>query len=123
MANYDPATAHDIYNFATSAEAGGLVFLSGVVGSEADGTPPAEPARQFSLAFEALDSALAQAGRSRTDLVDLLTFHVGYPEHMEAFIAAKNTYLGSLKTCWTAIGVAAVATPGTLVEIRAVARA
>jgi enamine deaminase RidA (YjgF/YER057c/UK114 family) len=110
----------DIYNYAPYVAAGGLIFLSGVVASDAAGSGAAE---HFKSVFEALDGVLASAGRSKADIVELTTFHTNYPDHMQAFMQAKNAYLGELKTAWTAVGVAALGAPQTLVEVRAVARA
>lgn len=112
----------DIYNYAPYVAAGGLLFFSGVVAMGPNGQAPADPQEQFAQVFVALDSVLASAGVGKDHLVDLLTFHASYPEHMEAFMAAKNAYLGALTTAWTAVGVQALGTPETLVEIRAVAR-
>ncbi len=112
----------DIYNYAPYVVAGGLLFFSGVVAMGADGQVPTDPELQYAQVFTALDAVLASAGVGKENLVDLLTFHVRYPDHMGAFMLAKNAYLGSLKTAWTAVGVQALGTPETLVEIRAVAR-
>ena len=109
----------DIYNYMPYVKAGDLVFFSGIIASNADG---ADPATHYRIAFEALDAALASAGLTKAHLIDLTTFHVRYPEHMAEFMQAKHDYLCEVKTCWTAIGVAALGTPETLFEIKAIAR-
>ena len=122
MSDHDASDLADIYNYAPYVAAGGLLFFSGVVAMGANGEVSSDPHEQYAAVFAALDAVLADAGVSKAHLVDLLTFHVRYPDHMDAFMAAKNAYLGSLKTAWTAVGVQALGTPETLVEIRAVAR-
>jgi enamine deaminase RidA (YjgF/YER057c/UK114 family) len=48
---------------------------------------------------------------------------VRYPQFMDAFMKAKTEFLRGNKPAWTAIGAAALGTPETLVEIKAVAKA
>lgn len=110
------------YGFSAAREAGGLLFCSGQIGLEADGAVPADSSRQFELAFAAVQAVLARHGCGADDIVDLTSFHVGYPDHMEAFMAAKDAFMSGADSCWTAIGVAALGYPGSLVEIKAIAR-
>lgn len=101
--------------------AGGLVFCSGQIGLAPDGTVPADPAEQFAAAFAGLSRVLAPHGCTLADVVDLTTFHVGYPAHMGAFMAARGDAMQGASATWTAIGVAALGYPGSLVEIKAIA--
>lgn len=110
------------YGFSPAIESGGFLFCSGQIGMDADGSVPADPERQFSLAFEALRALLAQYGCHAADIVDLTTFHIGYPAHMDIFMEQKAAFQGSARPAWTAIGVAALGHPASLVEIKAVAR-
>lgn len=122
MADNDHIDMYAAYGFSPHVAAGGLVFFSGVLGVGPDGQVPADPRQQYDLAFAALDAVLANAGVRKDQLVDLQTFHVRYPENMDAFMAAKSAYLGHIRPAWTAIGIATLGTPESLVEIRAVAR-
>lgn len=110
----------DLYGFAPYVQVGDMIIFSGVVAGDGD---DGSPETHYRLAFEALDKVLKQAGRTRTDIVDLTTFHTAYPEGMMEFMIAKKAYLGDVKTAWTAVGVAALGTPETRVEIKAIARA
>lgn len=110
------------YGFSNAVWSGDLLFCAGQVGEEADGSVPTDPARQFALAFASLGRVLAEEGLGAADIADLTSFHVGYPEHMEAFAAEKARFLGNSRPAWTAIGVAALGYPETLVEIKVVAR-
>ena len=110
----------DLYGYAPHVRVGDLVIFSGVVaGAGDDGSPETH----YRLAFEALDEVLKQAGRTRADIVDLTTYHVGFPDGLVEFMAAKKAYLGDVATTWTAVGVAALGTPEARVEIKATARA
>ena len=64
---------------------------------------------------------LADAGCEPADVVDLMTYHTGYPRHMEQFMAAKAEFHGAARPAWTAVGVERLGEPDTLVEIKATA--
>jgi enamine deaminase RidA (YjgF/YER057c/UK114 family) len=117
------AALAEAYGFSQSVRAGGLVFFSGQVGMEPSGSVPEDPEAQYRLAFAALRGALAAEGLTPAHLVELLTFHTSFPGHMDVFMKVKADFLNGTRPTWTAIGVAALATPGTLVEIKATARA
>lgn len=110
------------YGFSLAVRSGDLLFCSGQVGTEADGSTPTDPARQFELAFAGLGKVLASHGLAPADLVNLTSFHVGYPANMEAFAIAKARFLAGGLPAWTAVGVAALGHPETLVEVKAIAR-
>ena len=110
------------YGFANAVHAAGLVFFSGQIGMNPDGSTPTDPAEQYALAFASLGSSLAAEECSASDLVELVSFHTHYPEHMDLFMQAKAAFLGAALPTWTAIGAAALGTPDTLVEIKATAR-
>ena len=112
----------ETYGYCPARIANGLLFCSGQIGVEADGTVPDQPERQFALAFAALSDVLRQHRCGPADLVDLTSFHVGYPANMDSFMEAKAAFLGGAACCWTAIGAAALGYPGSLVEIKAIAR-
>jgi enamine deaminase RidA (YjgF/YER057c/UK114 family) len=109
------------YGYADARRSGKLLFISGQIGMGADGTVPKTPAEQFRLAFAALGEVLKSNGLAPKDIVDLCTYHTGLSDDMETFVVAKKEFLGEALTAWTAIGVQALAVPGALVEIRAIA--
>lgn len=119
MATHDDWTER--FKYSNHIRAGDLVFISGQVGLDESGSCPADPAEQYRLAFESLGRVLADAGCTPEDLVDLMTFHTGYPDHIEEFMAAKAAFQGEGRPAWTAVGVATLAMPETLVEIKATA--
>ncbi|WP_374283868.1 Rid family hydrolase [Novosphingobium sp.] len=103
-------------------EMGGWLFCSGQIGLNPDGTVPADPAAQFDAAFAALTRVLEQHGCTMQDVADLTSFHVGYPAHMDLFMASRAKAMTGAPAAWTAIGVAALGYPGSLVEVKAIAR-
>ena len=116
----EDAYAH--YHFAAAVRAGGLLLCSGQIGVDDDGTVSDDPDRQFTAAFEALGRVLAAAGYAFDDVVEITTFHVGFPQHLETFMVVKDRYLTEPWPAWTAVGVTALALPNALVEIKATAR-
>lgn len=110
------------YGYSDAVRSGDLLFCSGQVGLEADDSVPADPERQYDLAFAALGAVLAEHGLGPQDVVDLTSFHVDYPQHMQEFMAAKARFQNGARPAWTAIGAGALGMPGVLVEIKAIAR-
>ncbi|MCH1867550.1 Rid family hydrolase [Nocardioides sp. CFH 31398] len=108
--------------FSDVVAASGLLLCSGVTGARPDGNVDDDPATQFETAFAHLGRALALAGATTADVVELTTYHVGLREHLETFAAVKARHVAAPYPAWSAIGVAELAVPGTLVELRAVAR-
>lgn len=112
--------AYDRYHYASAVRAGGLLFCSGVIGAE-HGVVPEDPEHQYTLAFEALGRVLEAAGCGFDDIVEITTYHVGYPGGLKAFMTVKDRYLTAPWPAWTGVGVAALSRPEVLVEIRATA--
>lgn len=110
------------YGYSNAVRSGDLLFCSGQVGLEADGSAPADPERQYDLAFATLGRLLAEHGAGPSELVELVSFHVNFPKHMTEFMAAKARFQNGARPAWTAVGVEALGTPGILVEIKATAR-
>ena len=55
-----------------------------------------------------------------TDVFDTVSYHVGIHDHFGDFIAVKARYVPEPFPAWTAIGVAALARSGLVIEIKAV---
>lgn len=113
---------YDRFHFAPAVWVGELLLCSGQIGMGPDGRAIADPAAQFTAAFEAVKTVLADAGLGLGDVVELTTYHAGGMQHLGSFMQVKNRYLPEPYPAWTAIGVVELAVPGGLVEIRATAR-
>lgn len=113
---------YEQFHFAPAVKDGDRLFCSGVIGIGADGKASSDPETQFVRAFEILSAVLEASGASFSDVVDLLTFHVGLQKNLETFMKVKDRYLREPYPAWTAIGITELAIPGGLVEIKAVAR-
>jgi enamine deaminase RidA (YjgF/YER057c/UK114 family) len=113
---------YEQFHFAPAVREGKNLYCSGQIGWAGPGhKPPADPKEQFTLAFENLKQVLEAAGADFDDVVEITTFHVGM-QHLGVFGAVKADFLKEPYPAWTAIGVAELAIPGALVEIRATGR-
>lgn len=107
--------------YAPAVVVNGTVYCAGQVGRTADLNVIADPEQQFAAAWENLRIVLAEAGCTYDDVVEMTTYHVNMREHMNAFRSVKDR-LFPRKTCpWTCVGVAELAHPGLLVEIKCIA--
>ncbi|OOO29879.1 RidA family protein [Agrobacterium sp. YIC 4121] len=119
-----PANRHALYEehgYSAAIRSGDLLFVSGQVGSRADGTPEPDFERQVRLAFENLKVTLAAAGCTFDDIVDVTTFHTD-PQNQFGTIMAVKQEIFSQKPYpnWTAVGVNWLA--GFDFEIKVIAR-
>lgn len=111
------------YGMSPAVRSGDLIFVSGQLGIDADGTIPADGSRQAELAFDALARVLAEAGATLDDIVQLQTFHVGdMNTSLEWFLPVKSKYISEPYPSWNGIGGASLAGEGALIEIGAIAR-
>ena len=115
--------AYDGYCYAPALVAGRDIYVSGLLGYDADGTVPEGLTRQLANIFAHLEMILAEAGASLADVYKLNTFHLGdLKGQMPEFIQVKTERLGAPHPAWTAIGVAELALPGAVIEVAAIAR-
>ena len=98
-----------------------MLFVSGQVGSRADGTPEPDFAAQVQLAFDNLKATLAAAGCTFADLIDVTTFHTDPEKQFPTIMAIKNSVFPQPPyPNWTAVGVTWLA--GFDFEIKVIAR-
>jgi len=113
----------DLFQYAPAVKVGGLLFIAGQVGIHPDGTVPDTAEEQIELAFKRLEAILRHAGLGFGSLVELVSYHVDVDAQLAAFRAVKERYITDDFPAWTILGVAALARPNLLVEIKAVAAA
>ncbi|EOI3465111.1 RidA family protein [Cronobacter dublinensis] len=119
-----PAHRHTLYEehgYSAAIRSGDLLFVSGQVGSRADGTPEPDFDAQVRLAFENLRATLAAAGCTFDDLVDVTTFHTDPQNQFPTIMAVKQAIFPRPPyPNWTAVGVTWLA--GFDFEIKVIAR-
>ena len=117
----DRHALYDQHGYSAAIQSGDLLFISGQVGSRADGTPEPDFAAQVSLAFDNLRRVLEAAGAGFDDIVDLTTFHTDPENQFETIMAIKaEIFTQPPYPNWTAVGVTWLA--GFDFEIKVIAR-
>lgn len=112
---------YDAYRYSAAIRSGDLLFVSGQVGSRADGSPEPEFERQVQLAFDNLAAVLDAAGCSFADIVDVTTFHTDPEAQLETIMAIREKAIGGAPyPNWTAVGVTWLS--GFAFEIKVIAR-
>ena len=96
------------------------LFISGQTAVAPDGSPPEDIDAQMALAFDNVQTVLAEAGMELKDVVRINTY-VTDAAYFPAFRALRNRLFTKHKAASTAVAVAALAHPGLKVEIEAVA--
>jgi len=119
-----PANRHSLYQqhrYSAALRSGDLLFVSGQVGSQDDGSPEQDYTMQVRRAFSNLKAVLEAAGCGLEDIVDMTSYHTD-PEHQfSEFMAVKDDVFPSAPyPNWTAVGVNWLA--GFDVELKVIAR-
>jgi enamine deaminase RidA (YjgF/YER057c/UK114 family) len=113
------------YTHVVSASGGSIVFISGQVGMDAAGNMAGDTLEsQGTQVFENLKVCLESVGASFANVLKLTTYVVNYKPEDRAIIGGlRSKYLpGTNPPASTLVGVQALAVPGLLVEIEAVAQ-
>ena len=117
----DRLALYDKHGYSAAIRSGDLLFVSGQVGSRADGTPEPDFAAQVQLAFDNLQATLAAAGCTFDDLLDVTTFHTDPENQFSTIMAVKQSIFPQPPyPNWTAVGVNWLA--GYDFEIKVIAR-
>ncbi|MGA1800639.1 RidA family protein [Rhizobium sp. HT1-10] len=119
-----PPNRHALYEahgYSAAVRSGDLLFVSGQVGSRADGTPEPDFQAQVKLAFTNLAAVLGAAGCTFEDVLDVTTFHTDPQKQFETIMPVKQQLFGEKPyPTWTAVGVTWLA--GFDFEIKVIAR-
>ncbi len=100
---------------------GNHVFLTGMTGSNPDGSMPDTLAQQFRQAFDKIGAVLREAGLGFDAIVEMTSYHIGLREHFDEFNAIYAEYVSAPYPAWTAVEVAGLRRVGAVVEIRVIA--
>ncbi|MFM0369751.1 RidA family protein [Paraburkholderia aspalathi] len=111
----------DLFQYSPAVTANGLVFIAGQIGLRADGSIPEDPKEQIDVAFKRIEAVLKHMGLDFTDVVELVSYHVDLGSQLSTFREVKEQYIRSDFPAWTILGIAALARPELIVEIKVVA--
>jgi enamine deaminase RidA (YjgF/YER057c/UK114 family) len=102
----DRHALYDAHQYSPAIRSGDLLFVSGQVGSRADGSPEPDFAKQVKLAFDNLNAVLKAAGASFDDVIDVISFHTDPETQFETVMAIRAQEIGEAPwPTWTAVGV------------------
>jgi enamine deaminase RidA (YjgF/YER057c/UK114 family) len=93
-----PAGRQALYEknrYSPAIRSNGFLFVSGQVGSHADGSPEPDLEAQVRLAFENLNAVLAAAGCTFSDVVDVTAFVVDPESNMDTIWKVLPLYWGN----------------------------
>ena len=93
------------------------MWLAGCTGGGPDGIAT-DVAEQCRAAFRKAGLALDGSGLGFADVVEMTSYHVDIAASLEPFRTVRDEFLVEPWPAWTAIGVAALAVPRAVVEIR-----
>jgi len=125
---YNPQPTFEVFkpfNLSLAARAGDLLFVTGQIGFDDDGTFPDDFGAQVENVFRHLDRILADAGTTWSSVVQLRSFHVGddLEGQFPALLDVKARYMPDHQHAWTAIAVNRLIPAPSLIEIDLVAYA
>ena len=101
---------------------GRIVYIAGQLGIDPAGQMAPDFRGQTVQAFENLKNALAAVGASFKDVVKINNYLVDIPANIGTFREVRDQYLNmAAPPASTAVGVPALARPGALFEIEAIA--
>lgn len=114
--------SYENFHFSQATVCNGMVYCSGVVGSNAKGRMPETLEEEFENAWRSIGEILEASGSSYSNIVEYTSYHIGMQSHIAAFMAIRDKFVSAPWPAWTAIGTTELAMPGAHVEIRVVAR-
>ena len=97
---------------------GNQVFISGMVGREADGSIPAGMAAQAGIAFRKISDLMEAAGASMGDVVQINVFATELA--VDEFQSVRRNFFSGDFPCSTFVQVKGLADPRLVVEINAI---
>ena len=109
------------FHYAPGVLVDDTLYIAGQIGRDADLNVIENTEAQFAQAFENVKKVLEAAGASFDDVVEMVTYHVDLRD-LQLFMQVKDRYFTNQVPAWTGIGVAALAMPGLVVEIKCTAK-
>ncbi|MBI2919417.1 MAG: RidA family protein [Chloroflexi bacterium] len=111
---------YDQYTFAPAVKRGNMLFISGVMGQNPDGSFPPDISTQLDLAFQRLGEVLAAAGATFDDVVKT-TDYIATQKGYKATADVRRKYFKNGFPAATGVVVKELLRPGALVELDAIA--
>ena len=113
-----PDILQPVSHYCHAVEANGIIWVSGLVGMNFDGTIPENTKEQFDIAMKDLDTCLVAAGGSCSNFVKVRVFLTDINDR--TIINPKRIeYFGEHKPASTLLQISALVDPRMKVEIEA----
>ena len=96
-------------------------MISGMLGRESDLTVVSDPEAQMTRIFENLQLVLTEAGCGWADVAELTAYFTDLQRDFDLFMKVRNRYIRAPWPAMTMIGVAELAQPGLICEVKGVA--
>jgi enamine deaminase RidA (YjgF/YER057c/UK114 family) len=114
-------TIYDQKLYAPGVRVGNLLFVSGMLGRDADLNVIHETEAQFVQLFENMNMVLEAGGASFDSIIELVGYFVEMQRDFVIYQAVRDHYIHADFPAQTAIGVKELSTPGLLLELKCVA--
>ncbi len=127
MASFDPIvpTALDLLRtqrgYSPGVRVGNLILISGMLGRESDLTIVTDPEAQLEQLFANMSMVLEEAGCGWPDIVELTGYFPHLQRDYELFSTVRDRYIREPYPAQTMIGVAELAQPGLICELKGIA--
>lgn len=105
-----------VSHYCHSVRAGELIWVSGIVGMNADGDIPVDTKSQFDIALDAMDACLRAAGGRPHTVTKVQIFLTDISER-GLINPAREVYFGEHRPASTLVEVSALVDPRMKVEI------
>ena len=116
-----PAGVHRARGYSHAIKAGNTVYVAGQIGLDESGNVVGKDiVSQLTQAYENMKRVLEAAGSKMTDVVKL-NFYCHNAEDLRLTGDVRKKYFGDHKPASTAVTVAKLGVPGTIVEVEAIA--
>lgn len=112
---------YTVRRYAPGLAVGELLLISGMLGRDADLRVIEAPEAQFVRLFENFGRVLAAAGCSFADVVELTGYFTHLQRDYDLFMTVRDRFLTADVPAQTMIGVAELAMPGLLCELKGIA--
>ena len=111
-----PGVMEPVSHYCHAVRAGPIVWVSGIVGMNADGSIPADTAAQFDIAMDVMDQCLKAAGAGPEHVTKVQVFMTDITER-PLINPRRIAYFGSNNPASTLVEVSALVDPRMKVEI------
>ena len=107
--------------YAPGVRVGDTLYVSGMLGRDADLNVIEDPEAQFAAVFENTKMVLTAAGASFDDVIEFTGYFTRLQRDFPLFQTVKDRYVTGDLPAQTAIGIAELSMPGLLVELKCTA--